>query len=158
MGRIKAVEENFKRHVWICHLEIDYLLKKKKPTRSWCYFNYSYFSCCCNCLQGNPAESQFIKMKEQEDSPFIIVDLNPARDKVIWVGRSLKSHLVQPPFKAGITSTLDQDAQSLVQSCKTKRKIPVLNRFMFCPSETRSPFHKNSWQQTEAKQQKFKMK
>lgn len=59
------------------------MLKKQPPaTNNWQYFNYSYFSFCCNCLQDNPAESQFRQTEEehQEECLFINTDLNSVID------------------------------------------------------------------------------
>jgi len=62
-------------HVWICHLEINYLKTKKTTTDGTIHTSVA----AVNCLQGNPAE--FIEMQEQqqENSAFLIIDLSPVR-------------------------------------------------------------------------------
>jgi len=47
--------------------------------------------------------------------------------------KAKKSTGSTPPFKAEITSTSDQDAQSLVRSSTTKRKISVLKQIHVLP-------------------------
>lgn len=138
MGRIKAGKQNFK--MWLNLSSGDELSLKNHTTDGTIT---SYCSCCCNCLQGNHAESQLIKMEEQqEDSPFIIVDLSPVRDTQSNLGweKPKNSTGSTAPFKAGITSTLDQDAQSLVQTSKTKWKIPVLGKTRVLPFIDLVPF------------------